>query len=189
MRATSHRIVKLVQNFRSHPAILDFPNERFYGQELQACGDKKVTYAYVGYSQLPSEKFPVIFHAVQGKDDREASSPSFFNIDEVTIVKKYIQKLRDDRKIRISDGDIGVITPYHAQCLRIRKALLNIADSVKVGSVEEFQGQERRVIIISTVRSSEDFVEYDLRHTLGFVANPRRLNGGIRFYTSPRVLF
>jgi hypothetical protein len=31
--------------------------------------------------------------------------------------------------------------------------------------------------MISTVRSSKDFVDYDLRHTLGFVANPRRFNG------------
>jgi helicase MOV-10 len=27
------------------------------------------------------------------------------------------------------------------------------------------------------VRSSRDFIQYDLRHTLGFVANPRRFNG------------
>ena len=33
------------------------------------------------------------------------------------------------------------------------------------------------MIIISTVRSSREFVEYDLKHTLGFVANPRRFNG------------
>ncbi len=42
-----------------------------------------------------------------------------------------------------ADADIGVITPYHAQCLRIRMALKAVADGVKVGSVEEFQGQVR----------------------------------------------
>lgn len=33
------------------------------------------------------------------------------------------------------------------------------------------------MIIISTVRSSMDFVLSDIRHSLGFVANPRRFNG------------
>ena len=32
-------------------------------------------------------------------------------------------------------------------------------------------------MIISTVRSSMDFVLSDIRHSLGFVANPRRFNG------------
>ena len=43
--------------------------------------------------------------------------------------------------------------------------------------IEEWATQERRVIIITTVRSSRDFINYDLRYTLGFVANPRRFNG------------
>lgn len=33
------------------------------------------------------------------------------------------------------------------------------------------------MIIITTVRSSTEYLEYDMRHTLGFVADRRRLNG------------
>ncbi|KAK7684935.1 hypothetical protein QCA50_011770 [Cerrena zonata] len=168
-------VVKLINNFRSHPEVLKFPNDQFYKGELRSCGDKRVVDSYVGWSHLPNKRFPIIFHAVSGEDQREASSPSFFNISEVTQVKKYVQALRDDRKFRITNNDIGIITPYQAQCGRIRKALQDF-EGIKVGSVEEFQGQERRVIIISTVRSSKEYIEYDIKHTLGFVASPRRFN-------------
>ncbi|KAG1732662.1 RNA helicase [Suillus paluster] len=159
-------VVKLVKNFRSHPAILKFPNDRFYASELESCGNDNVIRTFEGWSKLPSKKFPIIFHSISGKDDREASSPSFFNIDEVTQVCKYVQLLRDDRKIKVAQQlttEIGVITPYHAQCVRIRKRV-------------DHEVKERRVIIISTVRSSREFLEFDLKRTLGFVANPRRFN-------------
>ncbi|KAL0572130.1 hypothetical protein V5O48_009828 [Marasmius crinis-equi] len=169
-------VVKLTKNYRSHQAILKFPNERFYGGDLEPCANPQIANLYVNSSHVVSARFPIVLHSISGKDDREAASPSFFNIDEVTAVKSIVQKLRSDRRIRITDNDIGVIAPYHAQVLKLRTAFRSFADSVKVGSVEEFQGQERKVIIVSTVRSSREFVEYDLRHTLGFVANPRRFN-------------
>ncbi|KAG7097710.1 hypothetical protein E1B28_005034 [Marasmius oreades] len=169
-------VVKLTKNYRSHNAILKFPNERFYGGDLEPCADPKIANLYTNSTHVVSNGFPIVFYSISGKDDREASSPSFFNIDEVTAVKSIVAKLRSDRRIRITDNDIGVIAPYHAQVLKLRTAFRSFADSVKVGSVEEFQGQERKVIIVSTVRSSREFVEYDLRHTLGFVANPRRFN-------------
>lgn len=96
-----YSVVKLVQNFRSHPSILHFPNEKFYNGDLKPRGDPKVINAYINSSHPVNPKFPIVFHAISGKDDREASSPSFFNIDEASQVKKYVQALRDDRRVRV----------------------------------------------------------------------------------------
>ncbi|TBU29420.1 P-loop containing nucleoside triphosphate hydrolase protein [Dichomitus squalens] len=172
--------VKLLQNYRSHEAILHYPNEKFYDNELQVCGAHGTVNSFLGSSQLASPEFPVVFHALAGHNDRESTSPSYFNIDEASEVKAYVQALLADRQYPIQAKDIGVITPYHAQVRKIRK-LLRDADipDVDVGSVEIFQGQERRAIILSTVRSSADLLAYDAKFTLGFVSNPRRFNVAI----------
>ena len=49
-------------------------------------------------------------------------------------------------------------------------------DQIKVGSVEEFQGQQRRVIIVTTVRSNTEWIKSDQKHCLGFLAQPKRFN-------------
>lgn len=49
-------------------------------------------------------------------------------------------------------------------------------DIPKIGTIEEFQGQEFDVILISTVRSCEEYVPCDITHSLGFVSSPKRLN-------------
>lgn len=43
----------------------------------------------------------------------------------------------------------------------------------QVGSVEQFQGQERRVILISTVRSCSEYLQLDQTFKLGFLKNPK----------------
>jgi helicase MOV-10 len=95
---------------------------------------------------------------VEGHDTREASSPSFFNPEEVLQVKKYVQQLLADTRATprigkfrppvqtyflnyfIEPAQIGVIAPYRAQCSKLRIALKQIAPEVKIGSVEEYQG-------------------------------------------------
>lgn len=50
--------------------------------------------------------------------------------------------LTDLTKVSLADADIGVISPYRAQCHKIIKLLRTPrTDGIKVGSVEEFQGQ------------------------------------------------
>ncbi|MEW5319860.1 MAG: hypothetical protein WDW38_010981 [Sanguina aurantia] len=169
-------ITKLLRNYRSHARILALPNKLFYGGELQPLADPIITHCMMGWEELPNPHFPMLFHAVEGKDERENNSPSWFNIMEVGLVLDYVRKLKAYRKARLTDADIGVITPYRKQVERIRKVLSKDHGQVKVGSVEEFQGQERKVIVISTVRSSTELLDFDLKHRLGFVANPKRFN-------------
>uniref|UniRef100_A0A672H421 RNA helicase n=1 Tax=Salarias fasciatus TaxID=181472 RepID=A0A672H421_SALFA len=181
-------VTKLLQNYRSHPAILKVPNERFYDNELQVCADEILRNSYCRWDHLRKKDFPVIFHGVAGVDAREASSPSFFNVAEVEILTDYVKKLLQSHGKKglatIGPRDIGIIAPYRKQVLKIRKALDKIQkefkftnmDLLKVGSVEEFQGQERRVIIVSTVRSSTDYLNIDKHFHLGFVKNEKRFN-------------
>jgi helicase MOV-10 len=98
----SGSIVKLTKNWRSHESILQFPNEFFYGNEVLACGDPVVINSYVRGDILITPGFPIIFHAITGKDEREAGSPSFFNRPEASLVKEYVNKLMADRRVRIS---------------------------------------------------------------------------------------
>ncbi|KAG8954847.1 hypothetical protein FRC04_010330 [Tulasnella sp. 424] len=168
--------VKLIRNWRSHPAIIEFPNQEFYDGELEPRADPNVSGLCLGWRTLPNPKYPVVFHAIKGQDMRESSSPSWFNIEEASAVRDYVRDLRHNPQIDFTDEQIGIITPYRAQVRKMRAVLQPDFAGVKVGTTEEFQGDERHAIIVSTVRSSFDFVEFDLRHTLGFVANPRRFN-------------
>jgi len=172
-------IAKLLQNYRSHPAILQFPNEKFYEGELVPEGDPMLTNSMCGWEELPNPEFPIIFCGLRGQDMREGNSPSWFNPHEASQVMRYIQKLKMYRKCRLRLEDIGVISPYHRQVQKIRQLLQGHLDGPKIGSVEEFQGQERKVIIISTVRASTDFVDFDYKHNLGFLKNPKRFNVAI----------
>ena len=125
----------------------------------------------------------MIFHGVIGQDLKEESSPSFFNIEEVIIVRDYIKKLLEMKDNKVSQAEIGVIAPYRRQVQKIRQKLQKDGyRNVMVGSTEEFQGQERRIIIVSTVRSNPEYVHTDNQYKLGFLKNPKRFNVAITRY-------
>ena len=76
---------KLLRNYRSHPDILAYPSRLFYANELQPFADKEERSMFCGWKELPCAGVPVIFRGVQGKEEREAKSPSWFNASKSTL--------------------------------------------------------------------------------------------------------
>ena len=105
-------------------------------------------------------------------------SPSFFNPEEVVTVMNYIKQLLEDPELEVKEEEIGVISPYRRQCQKIR-GKLGESSEVMVGTTEEFQGQERKVIILTTVRSNPDYLQQDQVAKIGFLKNRKRFNVAI----------
>ncbi len=84
----SRVLTKLVRNYRSHPALLELPNRLFYDGDLVACADPVVSQGLARWQHLPegAAGFPLVFHAVEGLNEREGNSPSWFNTTECAQV-------------------------------------------------------------------------------------------------------
>jgi len=64
----------------------------------------------------------MIFHGIEGKDEREQSSPSWFNQDECAEVLSYVVEVLTTRRVS-SAKDIGIIAPYRKQVKKIATLL------------------------------------------------------------------
>ncbi|CAN1143688.1 TPR and ankyrin repeat-containing protein 1 [Linum perenne] len=169
-----HPVHLLDIQYRMHPFISHFPNSMFYAGSIQD-GDNVKAPSYKK-SYLPGEMFvPYSFINVNGgREEMDDVGHSRRNMSEVAIVLKLLQNLYkgwdgSDHKI-----SIGVISPYAAQAIAIRKKLPEKYEktdgfSVKVKSVDGFQGGEEDVIIISTVRCNKS-------GAIGFLSNAQRTN-------------
>ncbi|XP_022660452.1 putative helicase mov-10-B.1 isoform X2 [Varroa destructor] len=178
-------IVKLRRNYRSHESILKIPNELFYDNELQECANKMTSHKFIHWEHLINKEVPLIFHNCVSEERRDRYSTSYFNLLEAETVLNYVNTVLTKKDVR--ESDIGVITPYAAQVKRIRHLLLlKKFENIKVGTVEEFQGQERLVIIVSAVRNCKDLLQQDLLRKLGFLKNPKRFNVAL---TRAKALF
>lgn len=107
---------------------------------------------------MGSNGFPLIFKSVNGQCERSLEH-SWFNDTEVNEVYNTIKQLLPPQSRKhglksITQSDIGVVTPYRKQRHKIIQKLrrYNLED-VTVGTAEIFQGKEKPIMIISTVRS------------------------------------
>ncbi|KAF8267998.1 P-loop containing nucleoside triphosphate hydrolase protein [Lactarius quietus] len=170
-------IVDLQRNRRSHGAIIAWPNRYLYEDIMRAHATPVVAHLFLQSEVLVKKGFPIVFHGIKGRELRGRHSPSYLNIHEASVVRDYCLRLIGDHENKIYPDEIGVIAPYKAQVRAIRELLRPVGlKEVSVGSVEQFQGQERKVIIFATTRSNS---EVDKRKAMGFVQNRQRMNVAI----------
>ncbi|XP_076259187.1 putative helicase mov-10-B.1 [Rhynchophorus ferrugineus] len=187
-----HFMTMLKLNFRSNEEVIDIPNKLFYNSQLRPVSqeaaadpicDVFVYSAIVNDNVGTKHKSPIEFCAVNGNEERQGGSPSYYNAQEILMVGKYVEKLTtykfDNPDFNVKPHDIGVVTPYIRQVYKIRENLTSVKTEwreIEVGTTEAFQGREKRVIIISTVRAQEDLLVYDQKFKLGFVGEAKRFN-------------
>lgn len=134
-------ITRLIDNYRSHIALLRVPSQLFYNGTLRYKGCDKLTGACKNFEMLPNgRKFPLMMYNVEGIEMSKIDTPSFYNKEECNAVLQIIKALLSSPNIMIHSGEIAVITCFRAQVLCMRKILRqNDLGSINVGVVEDFQ--------------------------------------------------
>ena len=153
--------------YRMNNLLMEFPNQEFYDNGLKS--DESVDDITInGIINSDEKENAMLFidtsdYDVKGERHLK-DSKSIINENEaklsVRVVKDYLKK-------GINEDEIGIISPYADQV----KLIQDMCD-VEVKSVDGFQGREKEVIIISTVRSNAN-------GNIGFLKDLRRLNVAI----------
>ncbi|KOC60815.1 Putative helicase mov-10-B.1 [Habropoda laboriosa] len=172
----SRYITKLIRNYRSKEAILHIPNKLFYDKELICCSNSNINNITSDWTVLSNHTFPIMFFVVKGNEMTMANK-SVYNEEEVTVITEFTKKLMCAKlnSYKIQQNNIGIITPFRGQTRKIEERLkMHQLNDITVGTVERFQGREKEIILLSTVRS-KCFV-HDGREHIGFLSNSKRFN-------------
>jgi hypothetical protein len=172
--------VFLTKNYRSHHSIIEIPSRLFYYNSLVECGDKMIINSLINMELLPKDKeFPLLFIGVDGQHYHELDSPSFYNISEISKTIETIKLLLNNKNLNLSTIDIGIICAFRSQILKMRIAMREEGfGNVNIGSVEDFQGQEVKIMIISTVLSNR-IPSMERKGCIGLLGDHRRFNVAI----------
>jgi superfamily I DNA and/or RNA helicase len=160
--------------YRMHPAISQLPSDLFYAGAVSDGISASDRPPLAGF-KWPRPEWPVAFVHVEAYEQGDDTSK--LNRPEAVVVAQLVSELLAAGNAK---STIGVITPYASQ-VRLLKSFTRGAggapapgdtSEVEVSSVDGFQGREKEIIIFSCVRANQN-------HSLGFLADPRRINVSI----------
>jgi uncharacterized protein len=159
---------------RLNKKICSFISNSFYESRLTSHNEANLRSVKLKLDPIKDEGIfhvPIDHNGCSQRSDEEA------DLIEKTFNKIIGKEFKvGDKKGKISPKDIMVVAPYNAQANNIRERLNKTnQDDVKVGTIDLFQGQEAKVVLISMTTSD---VESLPRHK-DFFFSRNRLNVAI----------
>ena len=153
-----------------HPDIAAYVSAASYDSQLENAPEVEA------YDYITRKPFPVALHFVdtegmRGGRERRGPGGALRNEAEVRVAAQVV-RLLDERAPR--ELSMAVIAMYAEQVERLRQALgrRRFKRTVKIDTVDSFEGREEDIVVISLVRSNE-------RGRIGFLRVPNRLNVAI----------
>ena len=155
--------IRLMVQYRMHPALSLFPSSVFYDGTLQNAVfpwpdvDKLTFFLHTLGTQEQQQHTRGYFHVCLGQEEISSSGTSYINRMEAANVEKVVTRLL---KSKVPPDAIGIITPYEGQRAYVVQYMQfngsmpqKMYQELEVASVDSFQGRERDFIIL--------FSEYD----------------------------
>jgi hypothetical protein len=138
----------LREHYRCSPKIIEFCNRKFYDGQLIVMTEPK------------DDRVPlIVYKTVAGNHERNR-----INQRQIDMIR---EEIIPQQSLNVDDDSLGIVTPFRNQTNQLQRAF--IGTKVKADTVDKFQGQEKNVIILSTV--NDDISE--------FTDNENRLNVAI----------
>lgn len=140
----------LAEHYRSHPAIVDFPNRWIYQGRLIV----RTPVARLR-EKLGTQPLGLFWHDRPGAVPR--SSASARNEIEVRSILELLDRWWRDGLLARQEVDFGIVTPFRLQMERLDEAVRGrpwweqVEGRLTVGTAHRFQGDERDVMIFSPV--------------------------------------
>lgn len=153
--------------YRMNSLLMKFPNEEFYDNGLKSdssVDDIKIRDILDSHQDEEALLFIDTSDIADNRERHLKDSKSIVNEIEAEIAIRIADDYLSDG---VNESDIGIISPYADQVKIIQENT-----EIEVKTVDGFQGREKEIIIISTVRSND-------KGNIGFLSDLRRLNVAI----------
>ncbi len=174
--------IQLNLNYRSHIDILHFSSTEFYNGTLypkvnDAKANKFLKWERVRTSKASGKPFPLLIYDIAGEEQLDQGSISFYNIEEANAIVEIIQDVLNSKKVQCTASDIAVLCAYWQQVRLVRKYLRAVGlGAIRVGVVDDYQGQESPITILSCVLTEPRQQINVLSPLTGLLGNIKRAN-------------